>query len=249
MCFCRVFVEGLSSWRGHENKSCPISRPAGLFVFASDWSPRCVRCRLTLMLTWTLWVRCPSSRSVSVTQRVCSAPSGCSSLASDPPPPPPSFTSSQSDRILRATDGERNTLYEKVHEKKFELSPKKGSNIHRPPPPVSVSFSPHWSVAAYLSAKLATLSWSLGRRRTAFQNIRAGGLEMFSVTRAGRSSGSHTLSLRETAKKELKRCFVTRTALVIETRAHVHGNNGSPGLFHDFKPNFHDQTFCGISGA
>ncbi|TNN38932.1 hypothetical protein EYF80_050892 [Liparis tanakae] len=66
------------------------------------------------MLTWTRWVRCPSSRSVSVTQRVCSVPSGCSSLASDPPP---SFTSSQSDRILRT--------------KEFELSPKKV--VKRPP--------------------------------------------------------------------------------------------------------------------
>lgn len=51
------------------------------------------------------------------------------------------------------------------------------------------------SAAADLSAKLVTLSWSLGNRRTAFQKILSGALGVCLVTSAGRLSGAHTLSL------------------------------------------------------
>lgn len=132
---------------------------------------------------WTLWVRCPLSWSVLVTHRVCIVPSGCSSPSD--PLPPPSFTSSQSDRILK------------------ERTRSVRRNKH---PPVTTDVTVGdllscWSAAAYLSARLATLSWSLGNRRTAFQKIRSGGLGIFSATRAGRSSGAHTVSLRETPQR------------------------------------------------
>lgn len=45
---------------------------------------------------------------------------------------------------------------------------------------------------------LATLSWSLGNNRVAFQKILSGGLGTFSTTSIGMSRGVHTDSLKGT---------------------------------------------------
>lgn len=59
----------------------------------------------------------------------------------------------------------------------------------------------YFIAVAYLSARLATLSWSLGKRRATFQKIRSGGSGIYSVTSAGRLIGAHTASLGGTSKR------------------------------------------------